>query len=329
MPATALELQQDGPEMSTSKICIAYDGPGLQDGRMDVRDFAPAVLSLAAAFQESNKILSGGNAAVKVLVRADFRPGSFEISLDVVMTWGTMLLALFSGERASGAANLIEILGFSKTLLGETVFSIIKRIKGRPITEIKYLDSKLAQISIEGEHLIVRKPVAELLRDPKVRQAIYETLLPLANEEIDTFEVRDPEPTDGRNKVILQEVSREDLMYFLPPAPDDQLITHVLPPQSRQVMLTILSPNFKEGNKWKFSDGQSSITATIGDKSFMEDVNMRRISFSKDDVLTCELLTSQSASSTGIKTEHEITRVINLRHGMKQLALPTTGNHDD
>ena len=66
---------------------------------------------------------------MKVLVRADFRPGSFEVSLSVVQTWGAQLLSLFAGNNASGLANLIEVLGFARGTASSGYLSVISVLK--------------------------------------------------------------------------------------------------------------------------------------------------------------------------------------------------------
>lgn len=45
--------------MSQTTFSIAYDGPLLHDGGMDVRDLAPALLSAGQLFDAANAVLNG------------------------------------------------------------------------------------------------------------------------------------------------------------------------------------------------------------------------------------------------------------------------------
>ena len=44
--------------MAEIEFHIAYDGPALVDGRMDVRDLAPALIALGELFQEANGMIN-------------------------------------------------------------------------------------------------------------------------------------------------------------------------------------------------------------------------------------------------------------------------------
>jgi hypothetical protein len=68
--------------MSRASFTIAYDGPALRDGAMDVRDLAPALLAVGQLFDAANTVLNQNEARVNVNVTAT-GDGSFEIFFEV------------------------------------------------------------------------------------------------------------------------------------------------------------------------------------------------------------------------------------------------------
>jgi hypothetical protein len=71
--------------VSRASFTIAYDGPALRDGAMDVRDLAPALLAVGQLFDAANTVLNRDQATVKISVTATGQ-GSFEISFEVLQS---------------------------------------------------------------------------------------------------------------------------------------------------------------------------------------------------------------------------------------------------
>lgn len=80
--------------------------------------------------------------------------------------------------------------------------------------------------------------------------------------------------------------------------------------------LVIESPSFKDGNKWRFSDGQSSFYAEITDPVFLKAVDSGEERFGKNDILTVEMDIIQYKSISGLKIEKVVTKV--LEHQLAQ-----------
>ena len=74
--------------------------------------------------------------------------------------------------------------------------------------------------------------------------------------------------------------------------------------------LTLVSISFKDGNKWRFSDGEGIVSADMKDESFLSRIESRELTFGKGDVLECELTTRQELQNGSLKSENEIVRVI-------------------
>ena len=78
---------------------------------------------------------------------------------------------------------------------------------------------------------------------------------------------------------------------------------------TKHVLLQIESAVFKDGNKWRFSDGSGSFFAEIADTSFVSKINNGDKRFGKGDVLIVDLRRVQTISDNGLKMEYSIVRV--------------------
>jgi hypothetical protein len=63
-----------------AEFSITYEGPALQDGRMDVRELAPASLALGELLQEANAITYPAAPNVTLAIRA-FERALFDVTL--------------------------------------------------------------------------------------------------------------------------------------------------------------------------------------------------------------------------------------------------------
>ena len=104
--------------MSTEHFRITYDGPALDTHEMDVRDLAPALLSLADACDAASQALFGPKSKMVVNVKASFKTGSFGV--DLTLTSGVLQSTIdwFAGKDGQGLANATAVL------LGLGAFSI-------------------------------------------------------------------------------------------------------------------------------------------------------------------------------------------------------------
>lgn len=69
--------------------------------------------------------------------------------------------------------------------------------------------------------------------------------------------------------------------------------------------LILEGPVFKEGNKWRFYDGQNSFYAEIEDREFLEQVNAGK-RFGKGDILRADVRIRQRQSGMKITAERSI-----------------------
>ena len=71
-------------------------------------------------------------------------------------------------------------------------------------------------------------------------------------------------------------------------------------------------------------DGASVISATILDEDFLAKVDSNQISFSKGDILICDVRVIQKQTDQGLRTEYAMEKVVNHRSVARQLPLADT-----
>jgi len=100
-----------------------------------------------------------------------------------------------------------------------------------------------------------------------------------------------------------------------------EVATEVLTENVIKSYLSLESAVFKDGNKWKFWDGQSGFHAAIEDKEFLARVESGDERFGKGDVLVVEMRIVQSSSAGSFKIERSILNVLEHRIQFQQKSL--------
>lgn len=296
--------------MSRASTSIAYDGPILKDGTMDVRDLAPALLAVGQLVDAANAVLNGDTARVSVKVRAA-EVGSFEISFDVIQTLGEHLIAILNGRDVTAANALCGLIFGSISTTGGVIW-LIKKCRGRNPSKIEKVTEQNVRLVFEGEAIEIPFALLRLYQSIPVRAAAQQLVEePLRREGIESFEVR-----ENKDPVVRVEKA-ESFAFAKPEIPDETLIDEV-----RRSAYSIISLAFKEDNKWRLHDGSNAISATIQDHEFQKKVDANQISFSKGDILLCDVRIVQRQTDQGLKTDYTVVRVIEHRLAARQLPLP-------
>ncbi|MFH1060844.1 MAG: hypothetical protein V1797_19455 [Pseudomonadota bacterium] len=274
-----------------------------------MKELAPALLALGDLFDRTNQVVNKGRASVSLNVKR-FPSGSFGVELNVIQTIVDQVRALFADFSLADAGNLAAILG----LLGGTtrgLFWLIKRSKGKKPQRAVRLESGAVRLEFEGFSEEVEQPVFDVFRDLAARAAAEQVLKPLTADGVDSFKVE-------QNSVLVQSVTKQEVDYFAAPTVEDEKLQE----DTTIRVLAIISLNFKDDRKWRFTDGDTEFWATISDVSFIIMVDQNAAAFCKGDRLTVKLKTTQWDTSRGLKKEYEIVEVLEHRSAARQLKLP-------
>ena len=295
--------------MSQTTFSIFYDGPSLRDGVMDVRDLAPALMSVGQLFDAANTVLNSEQVSVNVNVRATGE-GSFEIFLELAQTYGQQLSGLLSGDTITAALNLKELVLVGAGGVGGLIW-LVKKLKGRKPDKIEKIDGGRVRVTIGDETFEVPMKLLQLYQDLPVRDALHRLVeKPLKSDGVDTFGVNGK----GGRELTVTEAESE---YFAQP----EVPIEVLVEDTRRAAFSIVSLAFKEDNKWRLHDGNAPISALISDENFLYRVDTNQISFAKGDVLICEVRMTQTRGREGLKTEYVVEHVVEHKPAGRQMAL--------
>lgn len=299
--------------MAHATIRVAYDGPALRDGVMEVRDLAPALLALGKLLEEANQVINGQDAQLSVRVKAGFRTGSFEIDLDLVQSFIERLRDLLAGDTATALANLLTFVGVVVPPVGLGLFALIRRLRGKKPRRATILEDGNVRLELpDGETETVARAVLDLYRNIKVRKAAADVVKPLEKEGIDAFAVRDTAAGETLR------ITKDDVPSFAAPEIEDEPLVQ----REAEAAFTIVSLSFHDDNKWRLSDGQSQVWVRIEDEDFLRQVKENEVAFAKDDVLLCRVRIEQWQTTSGLRTETTVLKVLKHISAMKQLAFP-------
>jgi len=307
--------------MSRCALTIAYDGPALQDKTMNIKELAPALLSIGNVLEEANKELNGKDSGMQVLVRSDFKTGSFQVDLEIVRSLGEQISILMGSIKQFSAEDILKTIGFAadlKTLGAVTLIGLIKYIRGRKVKKGTAIENNNVRIEIDDVRdnaIDISKEVYQLYVNIEIHNGLSGALKPLEKQGIDSFYSK----TRDREGV---RITSQDVSFFQTPkvAELDEIIINEY---TNNAVYYIITASFEEGYKWRLSNGVDKITATLKDENFINDLNKGNISLSKDDKLFVKIKTSQWQMKDGlIRTEKEIIEVMEHIKKQRQLQIP-------
>lgn len=294
------------------KARIAYNGPLLKSGEMDIRELAPSLLAFADLIENANKVL-GSERKIQILLNHDsIRRGSFDITTILQYSALEQVKLFVSAADKSGLTSLMLVLGWG-TIANDVVvgvFSLIKKIRNRHIKKIEPKGENKVILHIgDTETIVTSKDTLKVFMNINCREAIEKVVKPLEKDGIDSFELRNPDELN--NKEPLEIIQKDEVSYFKAPTLKQEEEKEILP--EREITVKITSLTFDKNNKWRLTDGNNTFWAKIEDNEFLNKVENGEISFSNGDMLRIAYYIQQTLKNDALSSEYIVTKVLELK----------------
>jgi len=270
-----------------TRIALRYSGPAVESGLMDVYEASANMI----AFSDFVVLLSKNTFGETVETRASvagFGRGSFVT--DIVFKVVGASSAVFAALPSVDPKTLWLVLKESLALW--------KHLKGTPPTKVEDSGPKISVTNNNGQVIQVTHATVNVVFSEKGTASVYRFIGEALNRGgVDAVEI-------AASDKEVERVDQAESRYFVSVAPSEMLTDAVV-----KMVLHLESPVFKEGNKWRFFDGQQSFHATIDDKEFLAKVDAGE-PFRKGDVIVADVRISQTQEGARLTAERTITRVL-------------------
>lgn len=271
-----------------TRLQLRYAGSSVDQGRMDVYAASANMIAFSEFMVAAVKATYGNEADARAEV-AGYGKGSF--LTDIWFTVGGPLATLFTTDIPK---NLLECV--------KGAFDLWKFLRGNPPKEIKQLGQTVSVTNNNGQILQVQTQSLNLVLSDKGSDSVSRFVSSaLKSEGIEEVSIGVPEDLSAEKLVS---VTRSEAEYFKQIDIEKPVSEFI-----GEMSLIIESAVFKDGNKWRFSDGSNSFTADIEDKSFLKRVEDGE-RFGKEDILRVRIKISQSSSASKLSIKRSIIEVI-------------------
>ena len=274
----------EDPEM---KMTVRYRGGTAEGGRMGAGELGSAILGLGELMKGVASAVHQDEMRVKTEVDADFESSSFAIDFVVVAVHGELVDPL----TVEQIKHLIHLLfGGSIGLI-----PLYRMLRGRKIDKIEPGKDGAVITAGDDTYNIAAEQVT-IMKNPKVSKGLKSVISPLGKDGAKKVEFYDD---DGRE---MDHIDRDEKKFFIQPTLPDDVVSERL----SDATIEVISPSFREGNKWRFAEGGNAYWATVEDEGFLERVNSGDELFGKGHLLHVKLLTVTTRKGV----EVEVTRTI-------------------
>lgn len=283
--------------VAEARFEITYDGSALADGRMPVRELAPALFALGELFTEASQLAHPDREPASLNIKAT-KGGSFVVDLAIHSpdTWD-QILNLFDGHVVDALSNLLSIvLGGGTVTSG--LFVLIRKLNGRRISDREDLDSGIVRLTLDDGTVIEAPPEAlALFGRESARANAKKVVEPLQNPGVDSLAFSQ----GGEQRFT---ITKGDL-----PAYEAELDGEILLDREIESVLTLAQATLEGNYKWRFSEGDNTITASLDDPVFRARIATGE-AFRQGDMLRVRMRVVQTQRGNKLHIERTVLKVL-------------------
>jgi len=280
--------------MAEVEFHVTYEGPAVAEGQMPVSELAPALLALGELFNEASLVAYPDREPASLNIRATSQ-GSFVVDLAVHSpdAW-EQIVQLFSGRAVSALTNLQAIV-ISAT--GGFLW-LITRLRNRRIASRKRLESgQVRLVLVDGTTIDALREAVDLYDRLRARESAQRIVGPLGRPGIERVRFK---TTD--EPLVIEE---DDLPAFALAEEEGDILLD----REEERVVTLATASVEGKYKWRFSEGDRIITASMADPSFLAKIDEGE-PFRKGDMFRVLMRVVQSDRNGKLHVERTVIRVL-------------------
>lgn len=283
------------------QISLEYHGETIDLSGMNSYDVANYIIAFSNFAGVISKQAYGEKIKLDTSIRG-FRGDSFDI--DFILHVSGIAAGIFTSTSPLSINDFIELIKDSITAwihLNGTAPKSINRTDINDNHNVFQLENQ------NGQMLYVTDSVINVITSPRAGEAAEQFIKKPLESGLHSVKIRSPHINEP---VVIDQV---DAPSFIMIDMEKHISENIV-----KMGLLIESATFKEGNKWRFSDGQNSFFADIIDEDFLRRIDSGSERFGKGDMLIAEVRFTQSSSNGSLKMERAIIKVIDHQIFQKQ-----------
>lgn len=280
-----------------TSFTVFYDANDqeLSKHAIDAQILGDSILSMTKLLSKADDILNEGNRSVKVLVTNPAEAGSLGIAYTIV-------------ELLPNAIDVLKTIGITSAIgapIYASALSLIRQLGSKKVLSItKRQGTGLAVLELDGEEIECPAPVAALVTDPEIRNALISVIqAPLEGKDEPVFKI----VNERGDEVIRLEGEQTEEVKRLPRG---TLLQKEVDTRDTNVKFTQV--NFHSEKGWRMEYNNEEHAVLLTDYEFLAKVRMAEGAISSDDLFSVTLEVTKTFTARSVTEKYVVKKV--LRH---------------